>query len=74
MNIFADRFLALMNNISVGWHLLGVAVVIGLLIFVPEHHQSTSFVFGTGSTTAAFSAVRPATSASGFWCCRSASC
>ena len=46
VNIFADRILALMNNISVGWHLLGVAVIIGLLIFVPDHHQSASFVFG----------------------------
>jgi hypothetical protein len=25
VNIFADRFLALMNDISVGWHVLGVA-------------------------------------------------
>ena len=46
MNIFADRGLALINNISVGWHLLGVAVIIGLLIFVPDHHQNASFVFG----------------------------
>jgi amino acid transporter len=46
VNIFADRFLALMNNVSVGWHLLGVAVIIGLLIFVPDDHQSASFVFG----------------------------
>jgi amino acid transporter len=46
VNIFADRFLALMNNVSVGWHLAGVAVVIGLLIFVPSHHQSIGFVFG----------------------------
>jgi len=45
VNIFADRILALMNNISVGWHLLGVAIIIGVLIFVPDHHQSTSFVF-----------------------------
>jgi amino acid transporter len=45
VNIFADRVLALMNNISVGWHLVGVAVVIGLLIFVPDHHQSAKFVF-----------------------------
>ena len=29
VNIFADRFLALINNISVGWHVLGVAVIIG---------------------------------------------
>jgi len=46
VNIFADRGLALMNNISVGWHLLGVAIIIGLLVFVPDHHQSASFVFG----------------------------
>ena len=45
VNIFADRFLAVMNNISVGWHLLGVAVVIGLLDLVPDHHQSANFVF-----------------------------
>jgi amino acid transporter len=46
VNIFADRFLALMNNFSVGWHVVGVAVVIGLLVFVPDDHQSASFVFG----------------------------
>jgi amino acid transporter len=45
VNIFADRFLALMNNVSVGWHLLGVAVVIGILWIVPDHHQSANFVF-----------------------------
>jgi Amino acid permease len=45
VNIFADRFLALLNNISVGWHLLGVAIIIGLLIFVPDDHQSAKFVF-----------------------------
>ena len=46
VNIFADRLLALINNISVFWHLAGVAVIIGLLIFVPDDHQSASFVFG----------------------------
>ena len=46
VNIFADRFLAMMNNVSVGWHLLGTAIVIGLLIFVPDNHQNFSFVFG----------------------------
>jgi amino acid transporter len=46
VNIFADRALALMNNISVGWHLLGVAVILAILIFVPDDHQSVSFVFG----------------------------
>jgi amino acid transporter len=46
VNIFADRILALMNNISVGWHLLGVAVIIALLVFVPDDHQDVGFVFG----------------------------
>ncbi|MGI9021425.1 MAG: amino acid permease [Solirubrobacterales bacterium] len=46
LNIFGERALSLTNNISVGWHLLGVAVIIGLLVFVPDDHQSASFVFG----------------------------
>ncbi len=45
-NIFGDRGLAMMNNVSVGWHVLGVLVIIGLLVFVPDDHQSASFVFG----------------------------
>src|SRR6266511_2964636 len=65
VNIFADRVLALMNNISVGWHLLGVAVIIGLLVFVPDDHQSASFVFGERiNNNGAFDG---STSALGFW-------
>jgi amino acid transporter len=30
VNIFADRLLGLINNISVGWHVLGVAAVIAI--------------------------------------------
>jgi amino acid transporter len=46
VNVFGDRLLAMFNNISVGWHVLGVAVVIALLVFVPDDHQDFSFVFG----------------------------
>jgi amino acid transporter len=46
LNIFSSPLLALLNNISVGWHVLGVVVIIALLVFVPEHHQNASFVFG----------------------------
>jgi amino acid transporter len=45
LNIVGDRFLALLNNISVGWHVIGVLIVIGLLVFVPDQHQSADFVF-----------------------------
>jgi amino acid transporter len=46
VNVFGDRLLAMFNNISVGWHVLGVAVVIALLVFVPDDHQDVGFVFG----------------------------
>ena len=70
VNIFADRFLALMNNVSVGWHLVGVAIVIGLLIFVPDHHQSLGFVFGERiNNNGAFGG---STSGLGFWLLRAA--
>ena len=46
INIFWDPILGLINNISVGWHVLGVAVIIALLVFVPDDHQDFGFVFG----------------------------
>jgi amino acid transporter len=65
VNIFADHFLALMNNVSVGWHILGVAVVIGLLVFVPDQHQSASFVFGERINNSGLH--EGSTSGIGFW-------
>jgi amino acid transporter len=45
INIFSSPLVALFNNISVGWHVFGVAVIVGILIFVPDQHQSVDFVF-----------------------------
>src|SRR6266576_3698306 len=36
LNIFSSHLVALFNGISVWWHVLGVAVLIGVLIFVPD--------------------------------------
>ena len=47
INIFSSQLLALVNNISVWWHVFGTAVVVGILIFVPEKHQTASWVFTT---------------------------
>jgi amino acid transporter len=38
--------LARINAVSVWWHVLGVAAIVLVLIFVPDGHQSFSFVFG----------------------------
>jgi amino acid transporter len=45
VNIFRTHSLALVNNISVFWHVAGVAVIVGILVFVPDTHQSVDFVF-----------------------------
>src|SRR3954447_6669478 len=45
INIYSSPLVARFNNISVGWHVLGVAVIIAILIFVPDTHQDASFVF-----------------------------
>jgi len=46
LNTFGVRLVAVLNNISVWWHLLGVLIIVGVLLIVPSHHQSASFVFG----------------------------
>ena len=37
--------MALFNSISVWWHVIGVLIIIGILIIVPDSHQSADFVF-----------------------------
>jgi amino acid permease (GABA permease) len=46
LNQFGIRLVALLNDVSVWWHLLGVLVIVGVLAFVPSHHQTAGFVFG----------------------------
>ena len=45
LNTFGVRLVALLNDVSVWWHLAGVAIIVGLLFLLPSHHQSASFVF-----------------------------
>jgi amino acid permease (GABA permease) len=53
LNQFGIRLVAMLNDVSVWWHIIGVLIIVGVLIFAPSHHQSASFVFthtfnGTG--------------------------
>src|SRR6266508_3731915 len=45
INIRGSHLVAIFNSISVWWHILGVAVIVGVLILVPDKHASVSFVF-----------------------------
>src|SRR5689334_6006255 len=45
VNIFSAHLLAVLNNISVWWHVFGALAVVLILWFVPDHHASVSSVF-----------------------------
>jgi amino acid transporter len=45
INIFSSHLLAVINNISVWWHVAGAAVVIAILWLLPAQHASVSDVF-----------------------------
>jgi amino acid transporter len=47
INIFSSHLLAVINNVSVWWHVFGAAAVILILVFVPSHHASLHQVFLT---------------------------
>ncbi len=55
MNTFGIRLVAMLNDISVWWHILGVLLIFGVLFFIPTHHAPwgytfTHFVNDTGYT------------------------
>jgi len=45
INIFSSHLLAVINNVSVWWHVIGAAAVILILFLVPDQHASFSDVF-----------------------------
>jgi amino acid transporter len=62
INVLNIKLTSGLNMISAWWHMIGVVVVVGVLIIVPDHHQSLSYVFtervnnsGFGGPTTAFS-------------------
>ena len=46
INVFDVRITSLLNTVSAYWHMAGVAVIVLVLIVVPDHHQSARYVFG----------------------------
>jgi amino acid permease (GABA permease) len=47
LNQFGIRLVALLNNVSVWWHITGVLLIVAVLVFVPSHHASASYVFSS---------------------------
>ncbi|MGO4602057.1 amino acid permease [Terrabacter sp. 2YAF2] len=45
LNTFGVNLVKLLSNVSAWWHLVGVAIIVAVLAFVPDHHQSLSWTF-----------------------------
>jgi amino acid transporter len=55
VNIAGSHLVARFNSISVWWHVAGVAVILVVLILVPDHHASADFVFTERLNNSGFS-------------------
>jgi amino acid transporter len=55
LNLLNVNVLALLNTVSAWWHMVGVVVIVGILIVIPENHQSAGFVFGEVINNSGFS-------------------
>ncbi len=65
LNIFSSHLMAILNNVSVWWHVVGATVIVLILIFVPDQHQSFSYVFTERFNNSGYSGG--STSSFGFW-------
>ncbi len=45
LNIYSGHLMAVMNNVSVWWHVVGALAIVLILVFVPDNHQSLGYVF-----------------------------
>jgi amino acid transporter len=45
VNIFSSHLLAVINNVSVWWHVAGASIVVLILLIAPSHHASVGSVF-----------------------------
>ncbi|MEX2106938.1 MAG: amino acid permease [Solirubrobacterales bacterium] len=55
VNIRRTHLLSVVNSVSVWWHVIGVAVIVLVLIVVPDSHQSVDFVFTERINNSGFS-------------------
>ena len=55
INMFKVPITAALNAFSAWWHMIGVLVVVGILIVVPDHHRSVGYVFGQTINNTGFS-------------------
>ena len=65
INVFSRQLISLLYNVSAWWNIIGVLAIVVILIAVPSHHASLSYVFGHKNNGSGFSGG--STSALKFW-------
>jgi amino acid transporter len=55
LNIFSSHLMAVMNNVSVWWHVVGASAIVLILVLVPDQHQSFNYVFTERFNNSGFS-------------------
>ncbi len=65
LNIFSGHLMAIMNNVSVWWHVVGASAIVLVLLLVPDQHQSFSYVFTERFNNSGYG--DGSTSTMGFW-------
>ncbi len=65
LNIFSSHLMAIMNNVSVWWHVAGASIIVLILILIPDRHQSFSYVFTERFNNSGY--ADGSTTTMGFW-------
>jgi amino acid transporter len=55
VNMFRVKITGALNAFSAWWHMIGVLVIVGVLIVVPDNHKSVGYVFGETLNNTGFS-------------------
>jgi len=51
LNTFRVKLVAMLSQVSVYWHLIGVAVIVGFLVLLPNDHRSFGFLLESRNLT-----------------------
>src|SRR3954471_5828719 len=50
MNTFGIKLVAMLNDVSVWWHVAGVLIIFAILFIVPDHHTSFGEIYSLSKT------------------------
>jgi amino acid transporter len=67
VNTFNVAITSGLNAISAWWHMVGVVVVVGILIIVPNDHQSIGYVFGERVNNSGYGGSTTSFTTLAFW-------